>query len=381
MYRIVLTGGGTAGHVWPLLTVAEELRRRSECRFLYIGSNHGIERELTAGVVPFEPIPVGKLRRYVDFQNLFDPFRVVAGYLKARELLRRFKPDLVLAKGGYVSLPVVLAAKGLGIPILVHESDAVFGLANRIAARHALFIMVGFPKKFYLPAEAPIGIGAKVGDVPFSRKLIYTGIPVRNEFSRPNKAYLKQIGFESSRRTVLVMGGSQGAQRINYLVSRIIGQLLDEFQLVHLSGARDLEWLARARAKLPLYQRKRYHLVSFLKREFPQAVAAGDLVVSRAGASTLAELAAARKPAILIPLGSAAAAHQRKNAEIFTQAGAAAMFDDHQAPAQDLLALIEKLLGSEYRLRAMATKMSLLAKPDAASHIAEVILEILRKKR
>ncbi|MBI3261413.1 undecaprenyldiphospho-muramoylpentapeptide beta-N-acetylglucosaminyltransferase [Candidatus Berkelbacteria bacterium] len=373
MYRIVLTGGGTAGHVWPLLVVAQELRKRADCRFLYIGSK-GIERDLAAGVVPFEPIPVGKLRRYVDVQNLFDPFRVVAGFLKARELLRRFKPDLVLAKGGYVSLPVVLAAKGLGIPILVHESDAVFGLANRIAAKHALFVMVGFPKKFYLPDR-------QAGHVPFAKKLIYTGIPVRSEFLRPTKSYLKEIGFDPQNKTLFVMGGSQGAHRINRLVSRIAGGLLEQFQILHISGVHDLEWLTRIRAQLPLYERKRYHVVSFLKREFPQALVACDLVLSRAGASTLAELAAASKPAILLPLASAASHHQFKNAEIFAHAGAAQMIDDHQVSVEELADTVKKLLSSEFRLGAMANKMSLLGKPDAASHIAQIILEILRKKR
>lgn len=365
MYKIVLTGGGTAGHVWPLLVVAQELRKRSDCRFLYIGSN-GIEQDLAAGVVPFEPIPVGKLRRYIDVQNLFDPFRVVVGFLKARELLGRFKPDLVLAKGGYVSLPVVLAAKGLRIPILVHESDAIFGLANRIAAKHALFVMVGFPKKFY--------------HVPFDRKLIYTGIPVRSEFLRGAKSYLKEIGFHPQNKTLFVMGGSQGAHRINRLVSRIAGELLEEFQIIHISGLADLEWLARIRAKLPLYQRKRYHLVSFLKREFPQALVASDLVLSRAGASTLAELAAASKPAVLLPLASAASGHQLKNAEIFAHAGAAQLLDDHQISVEQLAQMLKRLLSSEFRLKAMANKMSLLGKPDAASHIAQIILEILRKK-
>lgn len=377
MYRIVLTGGGTAGHVWPLLVVAQELRKRAECRFLYLGSANSIERDLTAGVVPFEAIPVGKLRRYFDFKNLLDPFRVLAGYLKARELLRRFKPDLVLAKGGYVSLPVVLAAAPEGVPIIIHESDAVFGLANKIAARHALFILVGFPKKFYLPAEA----SAKVGDVPFTRKLIYTGIPVRSEFFHPTKSYLKQIGFDPRIKTLFVMGGSQGAHRINYLISRIAGKLLERFQVIHVSGARDLEWLAGVRAKLPLYQRKRYHLFSFFKREFPQALVAADLVLSRSGASTLAELAAASKPAILLPLASSASGHQLKNAEIFAQAGAAQMVDDHQISVQELFTSVEKILGSEFRLRVMANKMSLMAKPDAGIHIAKIILEILRKKR
>lgn len=373
MYKIVLTGGGTAGHVWPLIVVADELRHRAHCRFLYLGSRVGIERDLVPHLLPFHAISVGKLRRYFDFQNLLDPFRALAGYFQAKQALERFGPDLVLAKGGYVSLPVVLAARSLGVPVLVHESDVVFGLANRIAAKHALFVLVGFPKKFYLPA------GEASGDLPFVRKLVYTGIPVRPEFFRHTKAYLHHIGFDPRLRTLLVMGGSQGAQRINYLVSRIIGQLLEEFQVIHLSGSLDLGWLSAQRAKLPLYQRKRYHLASFLKREFPQAVNAVDLVLSRAGASTLAELAVAEKPAVLLPLATAASSHQLKNAEIFGQAGAAVVLDDHQAPIDQLLATVQKLLRSDFRLKKMAAKMSLLVKPDAANHIAKIIIEVLGK--
>ncbi|MBI3495308.1 hypothetical protein HY065_01640 [Candidatus Berkelbacteria bacterium] len=257
-----------------------------------------------------------------------------------------------------------MAAAHLGIPILIHESDVVVGAANRVAARHALFVLTGFPKSYY-------------AHEPFADKVIYTGIPVRDSLGGSPSHYLKTIRFDPKRKTILVMGGSQGAQRINQIVGKSLTRLLEDFQIIHLTGTQDLAHASFRRAQLSLYLRLRYHVAGFLKRDFPEVLAAADLVIARAGASTLAELAIAQKPAILMPLASAAAGHQLKNAEVFAQAGAAVILDDHQVTQAEFVATVKKLLSSEYRLKQMANKMSLLGKPDATEHSVKIILEVL----
>lgn len=357
--KIILTGGGTAGHVWPLWAVYEELKGLSykyDFQFLYLGSGAPIERiSAKKYQVNYKPILSGKFRRYFSFKNLIDPIKIVIGFFQAFFTILSFRPAVIFAKGGYVTVPVVFAAKMLGVPIITHESDVIMGLANRIEAKYASKICVGFPVQFY-------------SDLPF-RKLIYTGNPIRKEFG--NKA-IEQYSNKTKLPVILITGGSQGARFINQTVAGVMGDLTKKYRVIHVAGKNDYEWLKKNKWS-------NYQLFDFTDK-MPEFMATADLIISRAGANTLAEISALGKPSILIPLPSAANNHQIKNAEIYAKRNAAVVLSEKGLTGDNLKDIIERLMEDKGLLANLAQQSKSLSQPDAAEEIAAEIIKVVKNK-
>ena len=300
MKKIVLTGGGTAGHVTPNLALLPSLQ---EAGFLitYMGSYDGIEKRLIEDFgIPYVGIATGKFRRYLDVKNLTDPFRVIKGYAEARKFLKEYRPDVVFSKGGFVSVPVVRAAASLKIPCIIHESDMTPGLANKLCFPVAKKICCNFPETYkMLPEE----------------KAVLTGTPIRKELAQGNKlAGLEMCGFTANKPVIMVIGGSLGAMNVNKAVRDALPQLLEKYQVVHLCGKDKLDNL--------LLTTPGYKQFEYLKTELKDIFAMADIVISRAGANAICELLALRKPNILIPLpASSSRGDQLLNAASFESQG------------------------------------------------------------
>lgn len=367
-YRIVITGGGTGGHIMPALAVAEELRQAGHT-VMFIGSSHGPERELVeAQGLEFYGIEAGKLRRYFDWQNFVDSFRVVVGVLQAGLILSRLKPDAIFAKGGYVSVPVAYAASWLGIPVVAHESDAVMGLANRLVSRSAEVVCTGFPVSTY-PAT-------------LRAKLRFTGNPVRQLVTQKlsTKAELyKKYSLDPKRPTLLFMGSSQGAHPINELVVSALTDLLADWQVIHLAGPADAAWVVEVKAKLPAESKSYYLPYGFVGEDLPELLVLADLVFSRASANSVAELAALGKATVLIPLPSAASDHQRANAKVIAKQEGSIVVEQSELSSNKLVKLIKKLLADEDQLKALRRNIKAFYSPQAPKLIAEAVVEVASK--
>jgi UDP-N-acetylglucosamine--N-acetylmuramyl-(pentapeptide) pyrophosphoryl-undecaprenol N-acetylglucosamine transferase len=328
--------------------------------------------------IAFASIPAGKFRRLHDASlvnkllnpqtlgaNLVDSTRLVRGIMGSLVLLRRFKPDVVFIKGGYVGLPVGLAAHLLRIPYVVHESDVSPGLTNRILSKWAAQIAVGFPEKMYK-------------DFP-KDKLNFVGNPVREEILKGHRlAGMAEFGLDDKLPVIMVTGGSQGAAPLNDVVVDALPDLLDFAQIIHLTGEAELGRVQYNVSRLDIKNIKRYHAVAFMGSEIALALAAADIVVSRAGANTVAELAALRKPTILVP-NYLMAGHQVENAKLLARQGAVRVLDERRINPARLVAEIQGILGSEESQASLAKGIGALAKPDAAMDLAKLILSVGEK--
>lgn len=301
MKKIIMTGGGTAGHVTPNIALLPALKEAGY-DVTYIGSYNGIEKELVeAQKIPYHGIDSGKLRRYFDWKNFSDPFHVIRGFGQAFGLMKKIKPDIVFSKGGFVSVPVVLAAKSCGIPAIIHESDITPGLANKIAIKGAKKVCCNFPETLkYLPAE----------------KAVLTGSPIRKELLSGNKenAYKLCKLPETHKPVLLIIGGSLGSKAINEAVRKILPELLEEFHVIHLCGKGNLDHKLDGLVG--------YAQFEYVSKELTDMFALADIAISRAGANAICELLALRKPNILIPLSAAASrGDQILNAKSFEKQG------------------------------------------------------------
>ena len=297
--KIVLTGGGTAGHITPNIALLPELEKAGYEVF-YIGSYDGMEKRLMADYhIPYYGIATGKFRRYFDLKNFSDPFRVLKGFSEARKILKELQPDVVFSKGGFVSVPVVRAAASLKIPCVIHESDMTPGLANKLCIPVARKVCCNFPETLKsLPAE----------------KSILTGSPIREELLHGNKeAARKLCGFHSDKPVLMIIGGSLGSAVINQSVREALPKLLDDFQIVHICGKDKIDNLL---LKTPGYKQFEY-----VKDDLKDIFAMADIVVSRAGANAICELLALKKPNLLIPLVSGSRGDQILNAKSFEAQG------------------------------------------------------------
>ncbi len=322
MKRIILTGGGTAGHVTPNIALVPRLREL-DYDIQYIGSYDGIEKKLIEELgIPYYGIASGKLRRYFDLKNFTDPFRVAKGFFQAKKLLKQLKPDLIFSKGGFVTVPVVQAAKGLGIPVVIHESDMTPGLANRLAIPAASKVCCNFPETVSLLPEG---------------KAVMTGCPIREELRRGNRlAGLKFCGFTADKPVLLIIGGSLGSVAVNNAIRGILPELLKTFQVVHLCGSGNLD---ESLAGTPGYVQYEY-----IKQELADLFALADIVVSRAGANAICELLELRKPNLLIPLSAAASrGDQILNAKSFQKQGFSIMLEEEQITPELLTGKIMEL--------------------------------------
>ena len=297
--KIVLTGGGTAGHVTPNIALFPFLEK-DDFEVSYIGSYSGIEKRLIEDFqIPYYGISTGRFRRYFDLKNFSDPFRVMKGYRQARAILKEIKPDVVFSKGGFVSVPVVRAASSLKIPCIIHESDMTPGLANKLCIPVAHKVCCNFPETLQ--------------NIPAS-KAILTGSPIRQELTRGNKlAALDLCGFSANKPVIMVIGGSQGAASVNVMVREALPKLLPDFQVVHLCGKDKVDNLMLT---IPGYKQFEY-----IKAELKDLFAMADIVISRAGANAICELLALKKPNILIPLQAGSRGDQILNARSFEEQG------------------------------------------------------------
>ncbi len=359
---MALSGGGTAGHVYPCLAVASALRQRLASRdeplsLLYLGIRGRVDEQLLAGEgIEFQPVRAGALRVRSPLRFAGGLVDLALGAWQARRLLRRFQPQAVFATGGYASAPVALAARSLRKPLLVYLPDVRPGWAVRMMARLANRVAVTAESSLpYLPR----------------RKAVVTGYPARSDFlTAEREEGRRRLDLEPSTRTLLVSGGSLGARALNIAVAEKLPSLLDLCQIIHLSGAADFDWLKQRRDDLPDELRSRHHLHAYLP-EMPWAMAAADLALMRAGASTLGELPLAGLPAVLVP---GAFSDQADNARHLAERGAALVFPDERVA--EAVEAVKELLQDDARLKAMSEAMRALAQPDAADRIAGMLMEI-----
>ena len=362
--RIVLTGGGTAGHVTPNIALLPSLREAGY-EIFYIGSYSGIESTLIRQQeIPYYGISVGKLRRYFDWQNFTDPFRVIHGYGQARALLKKLHPDIVFSKGGFVSVPVVRAAGSLQIHTIIHESDMTPGLANRLSIPVADKVCCSFPETLqYLPKE----------------KAVFTGSPIRRELLEGKREdALSFLGWEEcGRPTLLVTGGSQGSAVINRTLRQDLDLLLKEVRIVHLCGKGNLDD--------SLNSLEGYVQLEYVSDELKDLFALSDFVLSRAGANSICELLALRKPNLLIPLSAASSrGDQILNANSYSRQGYSLVLKEELLTPETLISSLKEL----YRDRDKYIEaMSLSSQRGAIDKIMDLITDFTdndagrRKKR
>ena len=320
MKKIVLTGGGTAGHVTPNIALIPSLKKEG-CEIYYIGSYEGMERKLIEDVgIPYYGISSGKLRRYFDPKNFSDPFKVIKGYFEANKILKKIKPDVIFSKGGFVTVPVVFAGKKNKIPVIIHESDMTPGLANKLSIPSATKVCANFPETLqYLPKD----------------KAVLAGTPIRKELFSGNKLKgLDFCGFSTNKPVILVIGGSLGSAVLNENVRTILPELLQTYQVIHLCG--------KDKTDPSLNGTKGYVQYEYIKEELSDLIAAADLVISRAGANTIFELLALKKPNVLIPLSAASSrGDQILNAESFAKQGYSYVLKEEALTKETLLNAIE----------------------------------------
>ena len=322
MKRIILTGGGTAGHVTPNIALLPRLKEL-QYDIHYIGSYNGIEKELIEQFgIPYHGISSGKLRRYFSVQNFTDPFRVIMGLGEARKLVKILQPDVIFSKGGFVSVPVVLAGKSQHVPTIIHESDMTPGLANKISLPSATKVCCNFPETL---EHLPEG------------KAVLTGSPIRQELLSGDKFKAREfLGFTSDKPVIMVVGGSLGSVAVNEAVRGILPELLKDFQVVHLCG--------KGKIDDSLKNLDGYAQFEYIKDELKDLFALTDIVISRAGANAICELLALHKPNLLIPLSAnASRGDQILNARSFERQGYSVVLEEEELNKQVLLDSILRL--------------------------------------
>lgn len=337
MNKIIFTGGGTAGHVTKNVAIIDALKEKNpEIQIQYIGSGSDYETEpMKKRGIEYKKISTGKLRRYFSITNALDFFRFFRGIEQSRKLLKKIKPKLIFSSGGYVALPVCIAASIQKIPIITHESDSVPGLANKLIAKVAKRVCTTFKKTAeFLPHE----------------KIVLTGNPVRKKVLEGKKdSGLSMLKFTSTKKTILVMGGSQGAQKINELMQKILPELTRKYQTVHITG----------KDKNVQFEDRSYRQFPFVETEkLADIYATSDIIVSRAGANSIAEIMALKKPNILIPLPTSASNHQFFNAEEMEKKGCSILLLEPELTPNKLLNTIEDLLKNNQKQNSMIQNMS-----------------------
>ncbi|NTV41476.1 MAG: undecaprenyldiphospho-muramoylpentapeptide beta-N-acetylglucosaminyltransferase [Candidatus Moranbacteria bacterium] len=368
--RIILTGGGTGGHLFPLVAVANKIKEKigPEVEFLYVGSGAEMEKKIMEQEkIKAAFVLSGKIRRYFSFQNFIDIFKIPLGFLQSLWILFRFMPDVIFSKGGYVAIPVVLAAWIYRIPVLIHESDSVPGTANQFLGKLAKRIAVAYPS-----AEEYFS----------SDKVALTGNPVRFQVTEGNSIMMRnQLNFTSSKKTLLVLGGSQGSKVINDALVRILPQLLHNYQIIHQTGEKNFNEVLEEAARQGIKSgRDGYFATPFLNaNQLRDSFALCDLVVSRAGANFIAEIAANKKPVILIPLENSANDHQRMNAFSLAKIGAAFVLEETNLGEHLLSKEIEKILSDENLRQKMIDQIVTFYHPNAADVIANGVIELARR--
>ncbi len=353
MKKIILTGGGTAGHVTPNLALIPELQKEG-FEIIYIGSQNGIEKGLIQREnIPYYSISTGKLRRYLSAKNVTDVFRVLAGIKEATALIKKIRPDVIFSKGGFVAVPVVLGAKLHHIPVIVHESDMTPGLSNKIATPFAKKVCTTFPETLeYLPKG----------------KGVNTGTPIRKELFEGNREKgLKICGFTEEKPVIMMMGGSLGSVKINVRLREALPALLQDFQVVHICGKGNLAD--------KLEKTSGYKQFEYISEELPHIFAVADVVISRAGSNSISEFLALKKPNLLIPLSvNASRGDQILNAASFEKQGFSMVLQEEDMTGTSL----EKAVRTLYQNRqTYVEKMEKSRTSDGVSQVMKIIREFV----
>lgn len=354
MKRIILTGGGTAGHVTPNIALIPRLQELGY-DIHYIGSYKGIEKELIEPFgIPYHGISSGKLRRYFSVQNFTDPFRVLKGFGEANRLIKDLDPDVIFSKGGFVSVPVVMAGKKNKVPVIIHESDMTPGLANKLSLPSAVKVCCNFPETLeHLPEE----------------KAMLTGSPIRQELLTGNKiAALDFCGFTTDKPVIMIIGGSLGSVIVNNAVRLALPELLEQFQILHLCG--------KGKVDESLKDTKGYVQFEYVNAELRDLFALADIVISRAGANAICELLALRKPNLLIPLSAnASRGDQILNAKSFERQGFSMVLEEEELCKESLIECVTKLYNDRDTYLAAMGKSTL---QNSIATITGLIEEIQR---
>ena len=379
--KILFTGGGTGGHIFPIIAIVREIRKaypESDLRIFYLGPKDKFSEFLKSEGVKVRSVLAGKARRYQTFasvfQNFFDIFfKIPLGFIESFFYLFFLAPDLVFSKGGYGSVPVIVAARSLGIPIFLHESDMVPGFSNRILGRFSteifasfakLSLFISFPKTEYFPLE----------------KMILVGNPVRNLYEGGDKEKAKTLlNLSFEKPVILILGGSQGAQRINDKILEILPQIVESFEVIHQCGEKNFKQVrGESNVMLEEDKKKYYHLYPFLnEEEMRQAYFASEIVVSRGGSTTLFEIASCGKPSIIIPLPEAAQNHQLKNAYAYAENGSSLVIEESNFTARFFLEKLKEIYSSQTRMKKMQKAAKAFSRPRAAEVIASYIIHYL----
>lgn len=369
--RILLTGGGTGGHFYPVLSVLRALKkiaeeeRLVEMDLVYMSDSQFDPRVLREEGVKFVSVPAGKLRRYFSLLNFTDLFKTFFGILRAALYIFRQMPDVVFAKGGYSSFPALLSAKFFRIPVVIHESDAVPGKVNVWASKFAKRVGISF------------GESAKY----FSKvQTALVGNPVRARVLGGNPKEAKAVfGQDSGAPAILVLGGSQGAAKINDVILEILPEILAEAKIIHQCGPNNMDEVSK-RSSVVLEKnayKDRYKLFAFLDEDtLRNAALVSDLIISRAGAGAIFEIAAWGKPSVIIPIRDSAQDHQRENAYAYSRAGGALVVEEANLTPHILLVEIKKILGDQTRRAQMSRAALAFAKPEAARTLAREIITL-----
>lgn len=369
--RIVLTGGGTGGHIFPIIAVVRKVRELvpegADLEFLFLGPDGELEKEaMEKEMIPAKKILSGKLRRYFSLSYIPDLFKIPIGIIQSLWQLLVFMPDVVFSKGGYTGVPVVVAAWLYRIPIVIHESDIMPGLANQFAGKLAKIVMVSFPgaANFFSPEKVQIA-----------------GNPIREELTQGSKEEArKTFGLQEGRKTILVMGGSQGAKIINDSILHILPKLVKNFEIIHLAGTGEYEGVVQEAGRIGIKagHGSGYWPFPFLRGEMAGALAVADLVISRAGANAISEIAANGKPAIIIPIKSSANNHQELNAYALQEAGAAIVLEQDNLGENIFFEKIEEVMNSTELQFELGERIKKFYSPDAAEKIAQEIINLAK---
>ena len=365
--KIVLTGGSSGGHIVPLIAIARTIKKREvDAEFIFIGpKNNFSQKFMQAEGIDIKHAMSGKMRRYFSLMNIVDIFKIPIGIIQALWHLLWFMPDAIFSKGGCDTLPVVVAGWIYRIPIMIHESDANPGMANSILAKFATRVAVSFPSaEAYFPAA----------------QVVITGSPLREDINQGSAENARKIfSLTESRKTIFVFGGSQGAKIINEKVLEILPEILKSYQVIHQTGERNFEEVEKRAGELGIKNgHGGYHAIPFIGEEIKDIFAVSDLVISRAGSSSISEIAANGKSAIIIPIDKSANDHQRMNAYSIAKIGGCVVLEEANLGEHILIENIKNILENEELRNKLITNIKAFYHPDAADRIADGIIGMMK---
>lgn len=378
--RILFTGGGTGGHVFPIIALARQLKqiytqsitpigpeKETRLQMFFLGPNGFAKKPFKKEGIRTKTILAGKLRRYFSIWTIFDFLKIPVGLLQSLWYLYIWMPDVIFSKGGYGSMPVILVGWLYRIPILIHESDTIPGLANRWAAKFSQRIALAFASaKEYFPLEKT----ALVGN-PVRSELIQICLLTDEKMKEEAKGIFGLVG---QKPVIFILGGSQGARKLNEFILQILPQLLEKYEIIHQCGPKNYQQIEKAIKQSPS---PAYHFFPFLnENQMGAAYLLADLVISRAGAGSIFETAACAKPSILIPIPQAASDHQRKNAFAYAQAGATVVLEQANLTPNLFLSKINQILDNPELVQKMSQSAQNFYYPEAAQKIAEELIKM-----